>query len=47
MKELTRIEAEDPPVTEPDVFIPQMAERMEEFGLPDTYCQACRNGGKE
>ena len=42
-KELARIEARDPEVKEPDIFIPQMAEMCEEFGLPDTYCQDCRN----
>lgn len=42
-KELTRIEAHDPEVTEPDVFVPQVYEMMQIFCLPDEYCQDCRN----
>jgi hypothetical protein len=42
-KELTRIEANDSEVTEPDIFVPQMDTMLEEFGLPNTYCQDCRN----
>lgn len=41
--ELTRIEAEDPPITEPDVFMPQMAEMIKTFKLPSMFCQICRN----
>ena len=42
-KELARIEAEDPQVTEPDMFVPQMTEMMKEYKIPNMFCQACRN----
>ena len=40
---LAEIIAKDPEITIPDTLVPQMYEQMEEFGLPDTYCQECRD----
>ena len=42
-KELARIEAEDKPINEPDVFVPQMAEMMKEYKISDMFCQNCRD----
>lgn len=42
-KELARIEAEDKPIYEPDVFVPQMAEMMEKYKISDMFCQNCRD----
>ncbi len=42
-KKLAEIIAKDPEITIPDMFVPQMYEAKEEYGLPDTYCQDCRN----
>ena len=42
-KELARIEAVDPPITEPDVFVPQIAGMMKEYKIPNIFCQDCRN----
>lgn len=46
MKELARIEAVDPEPKEPkepDVFVPQMAEMLNEYSIPDMFCQECVN----
>lgn len=43
LKELARIEAEDPPTNEPDVFVPQMAEMMKGYKIPNLFCQDCRD----
>ena len=42
-KELARIEAEDKPTNERDVFVPQMAEMMKEYKIPNLFCQGCRD----
>ena len=42
-KELVRIEAKDPPITEPNVFVSQVHEMTQEFKLSSMFCQECRN----
>ena len=41
--ELARIEAEDKPTNDTDVFMPQMAEMMKEYKIPDMFCQNCKD----